>query len=1032
MKLGVVMSLLGSIAVLLPKAASVDVRLVSPTNLPSFGRVEVFYNDKWGSICNYLWDLKDADVVCRQLGYDGALSAPGAAAFGQGIGQIWLNDVRCIGTETSLSQCSHRGWGIGFCWRREAAGVICRPKVRLVSPTNLPSSGRVEVFYNGKWGTICDYSWDLQDADVVCRQLGYNGALSAPGDAVFGQGTGQIWLNRVSCYGYEKSISQCSHQGWGVKNCWHSEDAGVVCRPIAVRLVKSYLPHAGRVEVLYNGTWGTICGHYWDLKDANVVCRQLGYDGALRAVSNAAFGQGTGQIWLDDVQCVGNETSISHCNHLGLGAHNCHHRKDAGVVCRPVVRLVSSTNSLSSGRVEVFYNGTWGTICGDSWDLQDADVVCRQLGFNGASSAPADAVFGQGTGPIWLDDVNCEGNETSITQCNYGGWGVHNCGYGKNAGVVCRQLKVRLVSPDNSPSFGRVEVQFHGTWGTICDNYWDLKDADVVCRQLGYNGALSAPRDAAFGQGTGPIWLDRVQCGGYEKSVSQCTHAGWGGHRCGHHDDVSVVCRQIKGAPSATQASVIIKLEIGEDRSIGCPVDIGNPPADIMWYKGNDTNGRKLTNCSTLEVRNVASSDEGWYTCFAKNEWGNATIRFLLLVVKPASSTVTTSSQTTPAGAKEKNRRTYEEEKTVYDNVVTLQDIELSQHHSSTPGQPSSEYVGLREARKDNRKAQSTSPGYELPYPAKRSWEVPRHHVTIDKVIGKGAFGQVAKGTAVGLQGRPDTTTVAIKMLKPNAKVSYKRELMKELETMKKLKKHPHVIKLLGCVTESEELLILIEYVPFGDLLGYLRKSRGLNDTYYKDPDIKPRTNLTSQQLMKFAWQIADGMSYLSSESIIHRDLAARNVLVGQNETCKVTDFGMAREVQQENIYERKTKGRLPVKWTAYEALFYGTYTTKSDVWSYGVVLYEIFTIGGSPYPRMNGKKIANLLEEGYRMLKPQHVDDQLYQIMMRCWQNDPDERPTFTELKNQLKDKETLHKRLINMRMYDKKLYANVEDLIV
>ena len=104
------------------------VRLVSPTNLPSFGRVEVFYNDKWGTICNYLWDLKDADVVCRQLGYDGALSAPGAAAFGQGIGQIWLYDVRCIGTETSLSQCSHRGWGIGFCWSSEAAGVICRPK----------------------------------------------------------------------------------------------------------------------------------------------------------------------------------------------------------------------------------------------------------------------------------------------------------------------------------------------------------------------------------------------------------------------------------------------------------------------------------------------------------------------------------------------------------------------------------------------------------------------------------------------------------------------------------------------------------------------------------------------------------------------------------------------------------------------------------------------------------------------------------------------------------------------------------------
>ncbi|XP_022793273.1 tyrosine kinase receptor Cad96Ca-like [Stylophora pistillata] len=165
-----------------------------------------------------------------------------------------------------------------------------------------------------------------------------------------------------------------------------------------------------------------------------------------------------------------------------------------------------------------------------------------------------------------------------------------------------------------------------------------------------------------------------------------------------------------------------------------------------------------------------------------------------------------------------------------------------------------------------------------------------------------------------------------------NAAESDKRDLMTELDTMKQLKPHPHVIKLLGCVTESEPLLVLIEYVPFGDLLGYLRKSRGLNDTYYKDPDIKPQTNLRSQQLMKFAWQFADGMSYLSSKSIIHRDLAARNVLVGEDETCKVTDFGMARNVQEENIYERRTKGRLPVKWTAYEALLYGKYTTKSDV----------------------------------------------------------------------------------------------------
>ncbi|CAH3162621.1 unnamed protein product [Pocillopora meandrina] len=379
-------------------------------------------------------------------------------------------------------------------------------------------------------------------------------------------------------------------------------------------------------------------------------------------------------------------------------------------------------------------------------------------------------------------------------------------------------------------------------------------------------------------------------------------------------------------------------------------------------------------------------------------------------------------------------QRPYEDSREVYDNEMPMKDQEGDRSDARHFIQPRAEYMDLKEISTErNTKEQSAHhvADYAPLHPSTRSWEVPRDQVSVEKIIGKGAFGQVAQGTAEQFRERSGTATVAIKMLKSNAAESDKRDLIAELDTMKQLKPHPHVIKLLGCVTESEPLLVLIEYVPFGDLLGYLRKSRGLNDTYYKDPDIKPQTNLRSQQLMKFAWQIADGMSYLSSKSIIHRDLAARNVLVGENETCKVTDFGMARNVQKENIYERKTKGRLPVKWTAYEALLYGKYTTKSDVWSYGVVLYEIFTIGGSPYPRMDGRKIANLLQQGYRMPKPQHVDDKLYDVMLRCWQDDPGKRPTFFDLRNQLKTMETLHKRLINMKIYDKQLYANVEDLV-
>ncbi|CAH3180398.1 unnamed protein product [Porites lobata] len=321
---------------------------------------------------------------------------------------------------------------------------------------------------------------------------------------------------------------------------------------------------------------------------------------------------------------------------------------------------------------------------------------------------------------------------------------------------------------------------------------------------------------------------------------------------------------------------------------------------------------------------------------------------------------------------------------------------------------------------------------YTPPNPERSSWEVRRTDVTIVKVIGKGAFCQVAKAEVWNLNGSKGVTTVAAKMLKGKAPDSDRKDLMSELELMKKLKPHPYVIKLMGCVTETDPLLVLIEYIPYGDLLGFLRKSRGLKDNYYKNPDIKPKTTLTSQQLIQFAWQIADGMEFLSSNKVIHRDLAARNVLVGEGEKCKVTDFGMARDVYGDDIYKKKSRGRLPVKWTAYEALLYGTYTTQSDVWSFGVVLYEIFTVGGCPYPGIEGREIANKLKNGYRMPKPKHIDQNLYDLMLQCWQQKPNERPTFSVLKDTMADMlQNNNHTYANMEEYNTQDYGYIDDLL-
>ena len=203
--------------------------------------------------------------------------------------------------------------------------------------------------------------------------------------------------------------------------------------PGSVRLVGGTIS-SGTVQIYYKDQWGTVCDTSWNINDAIVVCRQLGYPGADQALSKAHFDAGSGPVWMDDVRCSDKDSFLYNCRHRGWGSSSCSHSNDAGVKCT-VVRLANG--SVNFGRVEVYHDGQWGTVCGDDWDIVDANVVCRQLGFQKVASSSGNAKYGEGPGRILMDKVGCKGSEASLLECAHEGWGQHDCVHSKDASVEC-------------------------------------------------------------------------------------------------------------------------------------------------------------------------------------------------------------------------------------------------------------------------------------------------------------------------------------------------------------------------------------------------------------------------------------------------------------------------------------------------------------------------------------------------------------------------------------------------------------------
>uniref|UniRef100_A0A8C7H4B2 Tyrosine-protein kinase n=1 Tax=Oncorhynchus kisutch TaxID=8019 RepID=A0A8C7H4B2_ONCKI len=264
----------------------------------------------------------------------------------------------------------------------------------------------------------------------------------------------------------------------------------------------------------------------------------------------------------------------------------------------------------------------------------------------------------------------------------------------------------------------------------------------------------------------------------------------------------------------------------------------------------------------------------------------------------------------------------------------------------------------------------------------KDKWVLEHDDVILGQSIGQGNFGEVYSGRLLS-----DNTPVAVKACRENLAPEHKNRFLMEARILKQYD-HPNIVKLIGVCTQKQPIYIIMELVQGGDFLSFLRCEGH---------------NLKSNMLVKMAENVASGMEYLESKKCIHRDLAARNCLVGEQSRVKISDFGMSRE-QQDGVYSAAGGlKQIPVKWTAPEALNYGRYTTESDMWSFGVLLWEIFSRGVTPYTSMSNQQTRDEVEKGYRMLAPNSCPPDVYAIMCRCWQYDTRNRPSFSKLRTEL-----------------------------
>ncbi|XP_030373755.1 fibroblast growth factor receptor homolog 1 [Scaptodrosophila lebanonensis] len=444
---------------------------------------------------------------------------------------------------------------------------------------------------------------------------------------------------------------------------------------------------------------------------------------------------------------------------------------------------------------------------------------------------------------------------------------------------------------------------------------------------------------------------------------------------------------------------------------------------------------QSMTNCSAnrkiledvadvdrLEFVNVTQDKEGWYTCMETNSLGQSVSSAYLRVVRSLNTNVASVVRGNMmmiivigviglliilcilfviyAVRKMKHEKLLKQRiETVHQWTKKVIIYKPASGGDSSGSMDTMIMPVVRIEKQRTTVLQSSNcepaPFNEYEFPLDSNWELPRNHLILGATLGEGAFGRVVMAEV-------NNAIVAVKMVKEGHTDDDIASLVREMEVMKIIGKHINIINLLGCCSQSGPLYVVVEYAPHGNLKDFLYKNRPLckEQDSSQPPRPPPEHVITEKDLIKFAHQVARGMDYLASRRCIHRDLAARNVLVSDDFVLKIADFGLARDIQSTDYYRKNTNGRLPIKWMAPESLHDKFYDSQSDVWSYGILLWEIMTYGAQPYPTiMSAEELYTYLMSGQRMEKPPKCSMNIYILMRQCWHFDASARPPFTEI---------------------------------